>query len=102
MIKCLINIALLLLQIIFFLKNWDGNYKYSVETAVDLKDPKIPILCLLLLLVVETGVATFEVNVTPYSQDVTKTQFQQQLTILPYKQTLLRNIYGRKIFHDIS
>ena len=51
----------------------------------------------------EIAAAAFEVYVTSsYFQDITTKQFQQQLVILPYKQTLLRNKYGKKIFYVIS
>ena len=37
--------------------------------------------------------ATCEANMTNHSQDITKQQFQQQLTVPSHKQTLLRNSY---------
>ena len=40
--------------------------------------------------------ATFEVNMTNHSQDITKKQYQQQLTVPPHKQTLVRNSYMEK------
>ena len=40
--------------------------------------------------------ATFRVNMTNNSQDITKKQYQQQLTVPPHKQTLVRNSYMEK------
>ena len=40
--------------------------------------------------------ATFRANMTNNSQDITKKQYQQQLTVPPHKQTLVRNSYMEK------
>ena len=40
--------------------------------------------------------ATFRVNMINNSQDITKKQYQQQLTVPPHKQTLVRNSYMEK------
>ena len=49
------------------------------------------IFYLLLSLLVKTD--TFQVKKRNKSQDITKKQFQPQLTVPPHKQTLLRNAY---------
>ena len=40
--------------------------------------------------------ATFRVNMTNNSQDITKKQYQQQFSVPPHKQTLVWNSYMEK------
>ena len=40
----------------------------------------------------KSDAATFEVNMTNHSQDITKRQFEQKMTVSPHKKTLLYNM----------
>ena len=55
-----------------------------------------PIFCWLLHLLLKIDAATFEVNMTNHSQDITRKQYQRQVTVPSYEQTLLRNTDMRK------
>ena len=52
----------------------------------------------LFLLLVKIDTATFEVNMTNHSQDITKKQFQQQLTVLPHYGAI--SIWKKNISHS--
>lgn len=49
-------------------------------------------------LIVKIDAVAFEVNMTNYSQGTTEKHFQQQLTVPPHEQTLLRKTYMEEIY----
>ena len=49
-------------------------------------------------LIVKIDAVAFEVNMTNYSLGTTEKHFQQQLTVPPHEQTLLRKTYMEEIY----
>ena len=49
-------------------------------------------------LIVKIDAVAFEVNMTNYSQGTTEKHFQQQLTVPPHEQTLLRKTYMEEVY----